>query len=126
MFQREPGSPRSESFIRDASVFYTGLTDCCFEVQKRLALFSKLWQELLFIKKTSKEKCKNYVLVLQKRKEALLVLGLLLCVVYLINSLHRMSTATHEILREPKFILFTDGPCFIPSVSFFVKNYSKK
>lgn len=67
------------------------------------------------------------MLVLQKRKEeALLVLGLLLCVVYLINSLHRMSTATHEILREPKFILFTDGPCFIPSVSFFVKNYSKK
>ena len=63
---------------------------------------------------------------LQKRKEALLVLGLLLCVIYLMNSLHRMSTATHEILRELKFILFTDGLCFIPSVSFFVKNYSKK
>ena len=41
MFQWEPGSPRSETFIRDASVFCIGLTD--FEVQKHLALFSKLW-----------------------------------------------------------------------------------
>lgn len=27
MFQWEPGSPRSEALIRDASVFYIGLTD---------------------------------------------------------------------------------------------------